>query len=132
MGYLTAYALSIRPPGEELREVPKNLTVKDILTGVWGEAPWVDIYRAILAIVDGEAEWNPLLSEDRSKWYGHESDMRGLSRACPSVLFILHGAGEEQGDAWNKYFVDGRMQVAKVSTAIDAFDPARLDTPKEG
>jgi hypothetical protein len=48
------------------------------------------------------------------KWYYHEDDMQALSRQFPSVLFTLRGEGEEPGDLWQKYFKDGKMQVAKA------------------
>jgi hypothetical protein len=51
---------------------------------------------------------------DEAKWYAHEADMLSLSQGYPSVLFTLRGEGEEPGDLWQKYFKDGKMQVAKA------------------
>lgn len=56
----------------------------------------------------------------------HDEDMRGLSKRIPEVLFTLHGEGEEAGDIWNKYFLNGKMQVAKARIEFDEFDPKKL------
>ena len=60
------------------------------------------------------------------KWYKHEHDMRELSSKFPSILFTLHGEGEEPGDIWNKYFLGGQMQVAKGVITFEKLDPAKL------
>lgn len=65
-------------------------------------------------------------SMDSCKWYDHEKDMKAFSKKFPNVLFTLHGEGEEAGDVWNKYFVNGKMQVARATIAIAPFDKDKL------
>lgn len=50
------------------------------------------------------------------KWYTHRENMITLSKLYPSVLFILEGHGEEQGDDWRMYFKNGNTK--KVSPTI--------------
>lgn len=62
--------------------------------------------------IDGGRDLDDLeeLSDETTKWYEHEKDMRALSKDYPDHLFQLDGRGEEQGDVWRKYFKDGKMQ----------------------
>ena len=64
--------------------------------------------------------------DDECKWYEHETDMKALSLRFPEVLFTLHGEGEESGDVWNKYFRNGKCQVAKGVVTIAPFNPKEL------
>ena len=58
-------------------------------------------------------------STDRVKWYEHENNIKILSERFPSVLFTLSGEGEESGDIWKKYFLNGKCQVAKAKITFD-------------
>lgn len=60
------------------------------------------------------------------KWYGHEDDMRKLSKLFPSFLFTLDGQGEDDGDLWRKYFVNGKMQIAEATISYNPFNPIEL------
>lgn len=60
------------------------------------------------------------------KWYDHEYDMRSLSERYPGVIFTLHGAGEESGDLWRKYFLNGKMQEVPARIEYDCFDTSKL------
>jgi hypothetical protein len=60
------------------------------------------------------------------KWYDHESDMRAISAKHRGVVFTLHGEGEEGGDLWNKYFLNGKMQTAFARIEYDSFDSLKL------
>ena len=64
--------------------------------------------------------------DQECKWYEHEGDMRAVSTKFPGVLFTLHGKGEEGGDLWRKYFLDGKCQEARAIIKYPAFDPAEL------
>ena len=63
-------------------------------------------------------------SGNDSKWYEHRAEMCEFSRKHPTILFTLHGEGEEGGDLWNEYYLNGRVQVAKAEVQIAPFDPA--------
>jgi hypothetical protein len=61
-----------------------------------------------------------------TRWYEHEKDIREFSKRYPSFLFILSGEGEESGDIWKKYFLNGKCQVAKAEVRCADFDPKKL------
>lgn len=60
---------------------------------------------------------------DSCKWYEHEDDMIKLSKAIPYALFELNGEGEESGDIWKKYFLNGKSQISR---AVLTFAPCTL------
>jgi hypothetical protein len=66
-------------------------------------------------------------SEDSSKWYQHEEELREFSKLHPGILFTLHGEGAENEDIWNKYFYAGKCQVAKAKISIAEFDFKKLE-----
>ena len=63
---------------------------------------------------------------DECKWYNHEKDMRAYSKKHPKVLFELSGEGEEAGDLWKEYYLNGKMQRAKAVLTYDTFDIKKL------
>lgn len=65
-------------------------------------------------------------SGEGSKWYEHQAEMREFSKLHPSVLFTLHGEGEENDDIWTEYYLNGKVQVAKAQVQIAPFDPVKL------
>ena len=67
-----------------------------------------------------------LESTDETKWYEHEDDMKFLSNQFPDILFKLHGEGEEKGDVWDKYFINGKMQHCHAVMTIPSFDKNKL------
>lgn len=50
-----------------------------------------------------------LFGGESLKWYEHEEEMVELSKRYPTMVFILDGDGEEQGDIWRKFFLNGKM-----------------------
>ncbi len=65
-------------------------------------------------------------TSENCKWYEHEDDLRKFSKMYPNWLFQLDGGGEESGDVWRKYFVNGEMQNANAKTVYEDFDRAKL------
>lgn len=63
---------------------------------------------------------------NRCKWYEHEQHMREYSKQHPKLVFQLHGEGEESGDIWQKWFVNGKMQTCHAKIVFDKFDPTQL------
>ena len=53
---------------------------------------------------------------DSCKWYGHEDDMRKLSKRFPDYLFVLEGEGEEAG----------KMQECRAEIIFPVYDPEKL------
>ena len=65
-------------------------------------------------------------SSDSQKWYDHEEHLKEFSARHPGYVFVLKGEGEEAGDIWAKYFVGGKVQVAKAELNVAEFDADRL------
>lgn len=65
-------------------------------------------------------------AEESCKWYEHETEMKAFSKKYPEWLFALSGTGEESGDIWKKYFVNGKFQSAKAVITLEDFDPKKL------
>jgi len=63
---------------------------------------------------------------DSCKWYDHDEDMRAISNACPGVLFALSGDGEESGDIWTSYYLDGKGHTEKAQIIVAPFDATKL------
>ena len=61
-------------------------------------------------------------TEDSTKWYEHELQLRLFSVLHPKVIFKLIGEGEEAGDSWHEYYMDGKMQVCKAVITYPQFN----------
>ena len=68
--------------------------------------------------------YNPF--NDQCKWYEHTEDMCRVSKKYPNVIFSLYGNGEENGDMWVEYFMNGKFQVEKAVITYADFDPEKL------
>lgn len=84
--------------------------------------------------VDGATKGN-------GKWYEHEDDLLTLSKEFPHLAFTLEGQGEDAGDIWKKYLLNGKVQVCnswryprcalrrqerQAEITVAPFDPAKL------
>ena len=87
MGYYTRYSLT---------------------TDMENETPVVETLKELDLI--GWALTGNLETAHETKWYEHESDMKAISERFPDVHFTLSGEGEEQGDIWEKQFVNLLMR----------------------
>lgn len=65
-------------------------------------------------------------TQDESKWYDHQPEMQAFSKQFPNWLFTLTGEGEESGNLWKKYFLNGKVQVANAIISYDKFDMNKL------
>jgi hypothetical protein len=99
MGYYTTYALSILKNNDENIDHEQNIC---------------DI-----------AEYDGIFQES-VKWYEHEEDMKKYSLQHPTVLFDLSGEGEETGDLWVKYFLNGKVQTCQAVVTYEDFNPEKL------
>lgn len=59
---------------------------------------------------------------DNMKWYSWPDDMKNLSQEYPNVVFRLSGEGEESGDLWVAYFMNGDMQETKANITFEEPD----------
>ena len=116
MGYSTVYTLEYKPAG---RGILSKDHEKELLAA------------ATVCVMHDEDYW-PLeetlkhKSGYRCKWYEHQKHMKHFSKQFPTTLFTLSGEGEEPGDLWKKYFLNGKIQVANAKITYDKFDARKL------
>jgi hypothetical protein len=116
MGYNTLYSLKCDfLVGGQIAQLKDVAPLSEVIRQLREESE--DAHAAL--DVDGS-------SEESIKWYEHEEVLRNFSALNPGVLFTLHGEGEENDDIWNKYFLNGKLQVAKASVQIAPFDAKQL------
>jgi nicotinic acid mononucleotide adenylyltransferase len=135
MGYVTTYSISTKakPLGQDeldriakLEEQAKAMPDEELksitLQGIehMKKKVKVDARKLLIPIVG----YDPF--EDSCKWYEHDQHMRHVSLANKGTIFILEGEGEDPGDLWKKYYLDGKCQVAKASITFDEFDESKL------
>jgi hypothetical protein len=132
MGYYTHYKIEIKPTkaGEVVAlcdhdkpegakfcpECGKPANFLTIVDHIWQQIEAVEESDIFYALKSGEA----------TKWYDREKDMRALSSQFPTVLFTLHGEGEDNDDIWTEYYLDGKIQLERAKIKIGRFDPKKL------
>lgn len=65
-------------------------------------------------------------TRDASRWYESANDLKEFSKKYPNWLFTLKGRGEENGDIWSLYTVNGKQQLEKAHIVIDPYDENKL------
>ena len=63
---------------------------------------------------------------DSCKWYNFEEDCKQTSKLHPNILMTLRGEGEEPGDQWIRYFLNGKMQVCQAQISYEEYDESKL------
>ena len=88
-----------------------------------------EVYTEFLA-TDGTPSYalGPCMGDmgEECKWYDHEKDMKAFSIKYPDAHFVLEGLGEEDGDMWEKHFINGKMQRCEARIEYEPFDPSKL------
>lgn len=96
MGYYTRYEITAN---SDLRPVLKALA--EVSPGYFGDG--------LAAAADSE-DYSEKFISDSWKWYDHEQDLIRASLTLPNVTIRVVGAGEENGDHWCKFFLNGQIQ----------------------
>lgn len=65
--------------------------------------------------------------KDSIKWYDHKEHMLSYSKFHPKTLFKLFGEGEESGDLWQEYYLNGKMQRIVGRIIFDEYDKSKLE-----
>jgi len=65
-------------------------------------------------------------AEESTKWYDHDTDLIEFSKGKMDALFVLEGTGEEAGDLWRTYYLNGQKQICKAKITFDEFDVTKL------
>ena len=132
MGYETTYTLTydiLEYPQDSINSFIEECNVKGIEIPVEVKNCRFEVRLAEFLETDTNNEYyQPWSGFDSCtcKWYGHELDMLNLSKKFPTVLFKLEGDGEEKGDWWHKYFLNGKMQTIIGKTTFEEFDKQKL------
>ncbi len=135
MGYYTTFSISVKGKLENTKRVAELEKAKAEAEGLTGKLKELAIAAIdkelnnekninVKALVTAKAGYNPL--DQETKWYEHEEHMKAISKEYPDVIFQLNGEGEESGDVWIKYFVNGKMQKAAAKITFDEFDEKKL------
>jgi len=65
-------------------------------------------------------------AEESTKWYDHDTDLIEFSKGKMDALFVLEATGEEAGDLWRTYYLNGQKQICKAKITFDEFDVTKL------
>tara|TARA_R110002020_G_scaffold49068_1_gene140010 strand:+ start:355 stop:663 length:309 start_codon:yes stop_codon:yes gene_type:complete len=60
------------------------------------------------------------------KWYSQSDDVKAVSEVYPDKLIVVSGEGEESGDIWREYFLNGKSQYVKAKLTFEDFDKNKL------
>lgn len=63
---------------------------------------------------------------DECKWYEHTEEMAEYSKKYPDCIFKIHGEGEDFGDLWDEYFLNGKHQSCPAQIYYPKFDMEKL------
>lgn len=122
MGYYTYHELEIvSEVGEEkIKEIEQYIVDNELnweLNKFNGE-------ENLQFIVDEYGESS--LAQEPSKWYESTLDMKKMTLAFPDILFKMHGEGEESGDLWDCYYLNGKYQYCPVMLSYEPFSEEKL------
>lgn len=140
MGYLTKFDLKIlfqappKPIKEEMIDALSKCTTDNqrmIVFEAFNGKKTIDAAYIINEVLSqyGLSDWieeDTGNSIDRMKWYDWKRDLLEMSKKYPFVIFLLTGEGEENGDMWKAYFLNGKCQVANAIITYDEFDVKKL------
>lgn len=106
MGYYTDYTISIIDGSYDKKmEEALQKDIEDLDGGGWEQ--WTS------------DEWY-----SNRKWYSQSEDTYRLSMKYPSILFCIHGNGDDEDDVWDEYWQAGRMQHCHME--IPPYDPHQM------
>ncbi len=116
MGYYTRFSLNVSELNK--RVLPKSKRF--------------DEFEIIKDLRDTNENAEYCLEEDGSaaegsKWYEWQEELVEFSKKYPNALFEMSGEGEESGDIWKAYILNGKSQICKVRLVFDEFDLNKLE-----
>lgn len=113
MGYYTNFSLKVV---EIIRGV--EIEVDELQFPEFNEEIMYDGELSIQELIDGNVDF--------MKWYDHEEDMIKISKKFPNLVFILDGDGEESGDIWREFYMNGNTYSWRLFIERPNFDPEQL------
>ena len=112
MAYNTIYKLKIHKSDTNISEILSQVQKSD--------------FDEMFCTLDEQGH-----TKDSLKWYDHEDDLIKLSLLFPDIVFDLYGEGDESGDIWHKYFLNGKVQRCFAKIIFDEFDVEKLSNTKK-
>jgi hypothetical protein len=112
MGYYTMHSLYVHtndPEGftpELVGKISDALRGQGILGYALEDGPEL--------VPDGDQTALWFSGKEPVSWYRCDEDMLAVSRLFPGCVFRLHGDGEDKGDLWYGYYMDGQMEVCQA------------------
>jgi len=68
-------------------------------------------------------KWAPdRITTDNCSWTHHTRDMKLISTLFPLITFEVEGSGEEQGDVWKEYFLNGKTARYEAVITIPEYN----------
>jgi len=119
MGYCTKFEIEIEGEGDHW------------VTGVDRDGNRVEVnigidHDVVLQEIKDLSGYDDPFDSDIYKWYDHDEHMREISARYPTLLFTLHGEGEECGDLWCAYYQGGKCQRELAKIEYGRFNPVYL------
>ena len=102
MGYYTYHTFSIE--GDD----PSGLTEEEHITNIETLADYTGLF------------------EEYCKWYDESDDMTKYSLLYPTTIFVISGEGEETGDMWSAYYLNGKRQELRPTIVWPDFDKTKF------
>lgn len=62
-----------------------------------------------------------------SSWGERDKQLREFSKKHPGLVFKVSCEGEDAGDLWDEYYVNGKMQRCDAKMQKAPFDPKKLE-----
>lgn len=69
--------------------------------------------------------------DDEIKWYEHDLEMIAVSKKNKDIVFILDGDGEETGDVWRKFYLNGKKFEWQLVVKRPEFNDVILSSLKK-
>lgn len=95
MGYYTNFNLKVYD-----LSAGKDFEVDSAIFPQFDEDCLYDDMLNVQSLIEGSA--------DSMKWYDHKIEMCQFSKNYSRLLFVLDGEGEEAGDIWRDFYLDGK------------------------
>lgn len=151
MGYYTAYKLEVKCY-KDAQEV-KQISIEHVMEKIKNGGSQEEVLKELEHIKNGKENIvvnESMIIEDfinnndnakyaleydgstreSCKWYDSHTELGEFSKKYPNWLFVLTGEGEESGDLWKKYYLNGKVQEAKAQIIFDEFDEKKLKKVK--
>jgi hypothetical protein len=118
MGYYTEYSLTVDySQSKDEDEKKKQSEIEEIQQSSISD----ELKKRLIKDVENTYQNSVITQNDVIE------DMLRVSKKYPNVIFSLYGNGEENGDMWVEYFMNGKVQTERAVITYADFDPEKLN-----